>query len=332
MSVTLYTSPSPKLVLAGLRLLAVKSFLAATGGAVALRHALTGSAPPLTEALSSVGALPRDYALAAGLFAFSLAAGGYSVSAASRVVTALSASPADAAALRPAPALAGGAGAAALAAARAAAVVRVTTCSLGGGARTFSARAGDIEGASARASTQGFVLCPRGASWLRERRYFVFPVEPHWRSEDLPALRSLLFATHFREGEARAVELGRAPRVSAPALAAGIAGFGPFRPAAFADPHGAGRAALLPPSPGDTADGSAPANLPAGARWKHGEVWADFVVPPPPSLAARRERELREKAGVALAHGENADALPSVPKIEAPLPAAVAAAPPPLLK
>jgi hypothetical protein len=319
MTTTLYTSPPPRLVLAALRVFALKGFLAAGGGCVALRHALSAGGAPTLAALAG-GGLPRDFALAAGLFIFSGCAAAYSTSAASRVVLSLTASPAAAAALRPAPALAGGPAAAAAAAARARAVVRVTTCSLLGRGRSFEAPAGDIEGASARATTQGFHVCARGASRLRSRRFFLFPVEPHWRSEDLPALRSLLFAAHFRDAEARGVEEGTAPRVSAPALAAGIAGFGPFRPAAFADPAGEGRAALLLPPPSDGGGGGggdgAPANLPQGTRWEAGEVWADFVVPPPAPLAALRERELRDKAGVALAGAAEVEAaLPSVPKI-----------------
>jgi hypothetical protein len=324
--VNLYTSPPPRLILSALRVLAIKGFLTGAGGIVALQHALAGGAPTLAAVAALAPGSGRDLALAAGLLTFSAAASTYAASAASRVVLALSAEGADAAALKPAPALASGSAAAAAAAARAAAVVRVTTAGLLGGGAVFEVRAGDIEGASARATTQGFYVSPRGAPRYRSRRYFLFPVEPHWRSEDLPALRSLLFAAHFRSSEAKAVEEGSAPRVSARALAAGIAGFGPFRPAAFADPAGAARAALAPPPAGAPSD-APPANLPPGTRWEGGEVWADFVVPPPASLAARRERELREKAGVPLLGAEADAALPSVPFIEAPAPP-----PAPLLK
>jgi hypothetical protein len=312
----IYSSPAPKLVLTALRVLAAKGFLAGAGGVVALQHALAGGAPTFA-ALASGASLPRDYVLAAACFAFSGAATSYAASAASRVVLTLSASPPAAAALRPAPALAPGTAAAAAASARASSVVQVTTTSLFGGGRTFEAAAGDITGTSPRASTQGFHVCPRGAPAYRSRRYFLFPVEPHWRSEDLPALRSLLFAAHFREEDARAVEEGTAPRVSGRALSTGIAGFGPFRPAAFADPAGAARAALLPPPPG----GGAPENLPPGTRWERGEVYADFVVPPPTPLAARRALELRDKAGIPLEATVAAAMLPSVPCIEAPRPA-----------
>ena len=98
--ISLYTSPPPRLILSALRVLAVKGFLTGAGGIVALQHALAGGAPTLAAVAALAPGSGRDLALAAGLLTFSAAASTYAASAASRVVLALSAEGADAAARR----------------------------------------------------------------------------------------------------------------------------------------------------------------------------------------------------------------------------------------
>lgn len=104
---------------------------------------------------------------------------------------------------------------------------------------------------------------------------FLFPVEPHWKSDDLAYLRTLCYGEFFRPNE-------RSPPPDAPLIA--IEGFGPYRPAQFADPHHPAFQWFEPD------EKRALPNTPF--RIEQGTVWADFRLPPSRSvLEARRARE-----------------------------------------
>jgi hypothetical protein len=298
----LYTSPPPQLILAAARLLAVKS-LASGCACVWAAHSylLLPAALPLTAA-----------ALAAPLVKASLGLGALSslsalVSSAilSRTVLSLQVGPADPTQLHIA-----------------------TPRLLSSGTATQAVPLASVQGASSASTVQGFRV-DRGGGRLSP--FYLFPVEPHWRSSDLPALRRLLFAQYFREGEAAAAAAAVGSYgVSGAQLTAGIAGFGPFRPAAYADPQAAQQLALGSGAgaqqAGQAAGGSggagAPAEaalapaatLPAGLRQEHGTVWAEFTVPPPATLEERRARERERKGGQA----SPPTPLPTLPAAAAP--------------
>ena len=282
----LYHSPPPRLIIAAARLLAVKSMVSTCACAWAAHaYALTPAALPLTIA-----------ALASPLVKMSLGFGALASLSAlvsrhivQRTVLRLELEP-------------GGSGSGG------GTLLVSTPRLLGAGVSVERVPAASVQGASANSTVQGFRVDGGGG---RLRAYYLFPVEPHWRSSDPPALRRLLFAQYFREEEAAAAAAAVGSfGVSGPELMGGIEGFGPFRPALFADPRaaalpaleGAGEGSSSSSGSGSGSAGSgvsvpALASLPVGVRRGGGTVWADFVLPPPRSLEARRAREYNKKAG-----------------------------------
>lgn len=131
------------------------------------------------------------------------------------------------------------------------------------------------------------------------------PAAGGFSTDHPPYLASLVFGQYFRPDEA--------PPPPDTTLLRGIEGFGPYRPAQFADPaHPAARqlaekvqaatAALADSN--SSGDGPSPSSelvagpvLPAGPlpgtpfHVAHDNVWASFAVPPRPTLAQRREAE-----------------------------------------
>jgi len=179
----------------------------------------------------------------------------------------------------------------------------------------FSFSRSDVLGAPPKSTFQSFRVSVNGGA--STRTFALFPVEPLWRSEDIDALRTLIYAQYFRKEEEGASSALRVA-ISAPELSKGIEGFGPFRPAIFADPHAeAARAArLLPPSPeGSSHTGATVAlkddsRLPAPLFSAHGTVWANFDVPPPATVKDLRRADRRRGEGL-----PDDSPLPSVPKI-----------------
>jgi hypothetical protein len=289
MSKVLYTSPPPRLILAAARLLALKSAASACACAWAAHaclapHLAAAAAPP---ALALAAALASPYAkLSLGFGALAALSAAVSRAVTARTVLRLTLE-------------AGGEG-----------LLVATPRLLGAAQREQRVRVADVQGASANSTLQGFrvAAAPAPGGGLRgaaARPFYLFPVEPHWRSEDLPALRRLLFAQYFREEEAAAAAAGVGSfGVSGAALAAGIAGFGPFRPAQFADPRAQGARALEEGSLGSGGAAGEGAGsslalcaLPTGLRLERGTVWADFAVPPAPTLEERRASEAARRAG-----------------------------------
>jgi hypothetical protein len=179
----------------------------------------------------------------------------------------------------------------------------------------FSFNRSDVLGAPPRSTFQSFrVSVDGGAS---TRTFALFPVEPLWRSDDIDALRTLIYAQYFRKEEEGASSALRVA-ISAPELSKGIEGFGPFRPAIFADPHAeaARTARLLPPLPEGLSSAVAPvvlkddSRLPAPLFSAHGTVWANFDVPPKSTVTDLRRADRRRGEGL-----PDDSPLPSVPKI-----------------
>lgn len=145
---------------------------------------------------------------------------------------------------------------------------------------------------------QGFLLTRAGEGRAHPLPQYLFPLhgEGATRSDDLPYLKTLLFGDYFR------------PEPPPPGddellAAAALEGFGPYRPAQFADTHHPRFPAGLP-----NTDAAAP--VPGTPFWtQHGTVWASFTVPPRPSLQARRDAE----RGAALYGARRALPLPAVP-------------------
>ncbi|RYG42933.1 hypothetical protein EON68_01150 [archaeon] len=127
---------------------------------------------------------------------------------------------------------------------------------------------------------------------------YIFPVAG-WRSDCLPYLRALMFTDFFVAEE-------RPPPADVELIA--IEGFGPYRPAQFADPHHARYGELSHRG----ADAVAVEGTPFIAA--HGTVWAHFDLPPPLSLEQRRAIE-RDAAlyGVPKVRGE------LLPRLAAPV-------------
>ena len=143
------------------------------------------------------------------------------------------------------------------------------------------------------------ILCNVGHSvltGLRVRRpgrrglassHYLFPT-PGWKSANLAYLKVMLYGDFFRPEEAP-------PPPDSDALA--IEGFGPYRPAQFADTHHPRFQWHLPSSGAEgsslTDDGSRVPVPGTPFSLQHGAVWAEFVMPPRPTLEQRRawERE-----------------------------------------
>jgi hypothetical protein len=328
--VVLYESPRPRLVLAAARLLAAKSAVALGGAAWALNAAGAGAgalpaaaaaataplatpAPAILAALAAAHVSPAG-ALAGGFFLLAALAGGAARALARGTLLRLEAR-ADAA-------VAGGA-----------TLTARTPSLLGFRDAEVSFPRGAVLGAAPRATVQSFRVAaaaagaPGGAR--AARTFMLFPVEPGWRSEDIGELRALVYGAFFRAAE----EPGGAARrvaISDAELARGIAGFGPFRPAAFADPLAPAARALA--ARGDSGGGGGGGGaLPPHVFAAHGAVWADFLIPAAPTEAEMRRAEAARAGGGARA----ALPLPALPPLPAgddegvapalPAPAAAAA-------
>ena len=165
----------------------------------------------------------------------------------------------------------------------------------------------EISCAPSSALVQGFLL--RTSASGRSQPQWLFPLPGAARSEDWRYLKELLFGDFFRR---------EPPPPPDAALLGAIAGFGPYRPAQFADPR---HPRYLPRSSPLLTEGPSGAFLstafpgtPFFAR--EGGVWAAFHLPPPPSLAQRREAE-REAA--LYGRGGGARAAGALPRTAAPL-------------
>jgi hypothetical protein len=122
-----------------------------------------------------------------------------------------------------------------------------------------------VECASANRLVTHFMTVPEGA-------WFLLPV-PGWYSEDLAYLKTLLWWRYFRDDPV--------PKVPDSARIA-IEGFGPFRPAALADPYHPAHAAMPFPAKQEHLEGT---RLVAGAD---GNVYATFPADHRASLEERR--------------------------------------------
>jgi hypothetical protein len=132
---------------------------------------------------------------------------------------------------------------------------------------------------------------------------------PGWRSGNRPYLCALLYADYWRS---------EAPPPADTGLLRGIEGFGPYRPAQFADLwHPTALAPLMREAAG-SADGHVRPRAVEGTPFyvEHDTVWAHFTVPPRPSLAARREAE---RLAAVEGRANAAAALQGVPRLPAPV-------------
>jgi hypothetical protein len=132
---------------------------------------------------------------------------------------------------------------------------------------------------------------------------------PGWRSANRPYLCALLYHDYWRS---------EAPPPADTGLLRGIEGFGPYRPAQFADLwHPTALAPLIREAAG-SADGHVRARAVEGTPFfvEHDTVWARFDVPPRPSLAARREAE---RLSAVEGRAKAAAALQGVPRLPAPV-------------
>lgn len=128
----------------------------------------------------------------------------------------------------------------------------------------------------------------------RPMQNYLFPV-PGWKSEDLPYLRTLIYGEYFRPEEDKREQERKEEQQHME-----IEGFGPYRPAQFADP-----ASPLFITPGQAAEEAAQrlATVPSPFTVRDGTVWADFVLPAKPTvpqLRAREKRAAEQKAAQAL--------------------------------
>lgn len=153
--------------------------------------------------------------------------------------------------------------------------------------------------ACARGSTtfQGFQLSPDASHGGAVPQY-LFPVHGACRSDDLPYLKTMLFGDFFRD---------EAPPPPDSELIA-IEGFGPYRPAQFADAHHPRFPVHLPLTPQVR-------ELPGLPFFtQHGTVWANFSSPPRATLAERRAMERDAKL-----YGKPATPLARLPATAAPV-------------
>jgi hypothetical protein len=194
-------------------------------------------------------------------------------------------------------------------------VLYITRPNVFAGERTTAHRRSDVSCAPPNTPMTAFRLRPRRArdgalAGGRPKTLFLFPVEPAWSSADLPYLRTLVYGDYFRPTET-------APPPDTTLLA--IEGFGPYRPAQFADPN-----SPVFPAPytllgdggggGDGGASSRPKAL-AGTPFTvaRGTVWANFRLPPKLTLADRRAIERDAKV-----HGVTALPPHRLPQIGAP--------------
>lgn len=224
-SVLLYTSPRPRLILAAARVLAVKSAASLVAGAWVGHAALApaGAWGAAVAAVAAGGGVPAALQLAAGFFVLSALSGGAARAIVTRTVVRIerTVEPAEAAPSA-APDSRGPTAAPT--------IIISTPALLGSGCVSHSYPASALRGALPNSLLQGFRVPARRGRYSER---FLFPVEPHWKSDDLHALRTLLYADYFRPSERTPdADAARVARE----LARGIEGFGPFRPAAFADP------------------------------------------------------------------------------------------------
>jgi hypothetical protein len=128
---------------------------------------------------------------------------------------------------------------------------------------------------------------------------YIFPVPGKWKSESLDELKYILFGEHFRENE---------PSSPPDILQVAIAGFGPFRPAQFADPHSPGFQQVL-----DVENNVANFSVTPPFYLREGTVWSTFTEPPKMSLSDRRKMEKMIVDGNVDVHSFIASKTPTVP-------------------
>jgi hypothetical protein len=121
-----------------------------------------------------------------------------------------------------------------------------------------------------------------GLSGVMERTFALFP-KKGWRSDDKAYLRTMIYGAYFREDE-------QSPPADTELIA--IEGFGAYRPAQFADTMHPRFQRFLGSGQGGGGGGSDP-SVPVPVRGtpffiQEGTAWADFQVPPRPTLAQRR--------------------------------------------
>ena len=312
-SVVLYSSPRPLIILTAARLLAAKSAVAGvgaiwtaalaiggsgtgtgTGGASAAAGISTFLTPPALNPLfipQASGAVMTflsesgvsGSSVLVGAFALLSLASGFAARMICRSILVRLESQGGGG---------GGAGASAGAVTDDALIITAYTPHFfGAGNHVTTFKRSDVLCAVATTTIQSFRVTVGGGGG-RVRTFALFPVEPHWRSDDIGALRALVYEQHFRKEEEPGGNVARVA-ISASTLAAGISGFGPFRPAAFADPLAvAARAALTASSSPDTCY-----SLPTNVFEAHGTVWARFDSPEALDEASLRHADRRKGEG-----------------------------------
>lgn len=279
--ITIYSSPKPKLVLAASKLLTLKSAACLGYGAHVLSRAVDPSSPAFTAAKApTVGAvhdlISLTSQLGGGFLLMGLLAGYFAAILPRRTVLRVELQRAGdkeedegkplVPKLTPEEVNA-------LSGQNPRDLLRITHPGLLWGTRTVTLPRATFTCTSGTKIIQSFRMKNKGGT--RYVSLFLFPVEPHWTSDDLAYLRTLCYGEFFRPNE-------RSPPPDAPLIA--IEGFGSYRPAQFADPHHAafqwfepGEKRALPSTP---------------FRIEQGTVWADFRLPASRSvLEARRARE-----------------------------------------
>jgi hypothetical protein len=149
----------------------------------------------------------------------------------------------------------------------------------------------------------------------RRQQQYLWPFPGSWTSGNRAYLVALLYQDYFLLKE-------RAPPPDT-RLIRGIEGFGPYRPAQFADPYHPA-AQQLAADAAASPDGRLPSRdrIEGTPFWiEKNTVWSEFNIPPRPSLEKRREaeRQLAIAGGNAQTPGRTAadlvmqDTLPSLP-------------------
>ena len=163
--------------------------------------------------------------------------------------------------------------------------------------RVLRVRRRDISCARANSTFQGFQLSISDKHGGAIPQY-LFPVHGKSRSDDLPYLKTMLFGDFFRDEPP--------PPPDSELIA--IEGFGPYRPAQFADAHHPKFPLHIPVTP----QAQEVPGLPFFTQ--HGTVWAQFSSPPKPTLIERRAMERDEKL-----YGKQRTPADRLPTIAAPV-------------
>lgn len=278
-AVVLYVSPRPALVLGAARVLALKSVVCAGGAGWAA--SVYGTGPGAAEAASFASA--AESSLSASLLAAAGADPSAVIVCAFALLSAVSAVAARALTRMTLLRLEVGPAAEELTA-------FTPRLLLSGDIATTFKRI-DVLGARGSSALQGFRVRASADGMQRARTFLLFPVEPGWRSDDIGALRELIFGKFFRPSEevpGARLTLGAAEHTR------GIAGFGSYRPAAAADPLFSLPGARRPLTSGAAVDAATAAALNPAAPI---EQRAHFIEPPTPSVAQVREHDFASRSG-----------------------------------